>query len=297
MSTLRTSSRVLAWLAERTVVPIEEAGHVRARAEMRAMMRRLRQLDRPVPMAEVADERVAGVPVRRFVPHAPAAGRVVYFHGGGWVVGDLDTHDGVCRALARACGREVVSVDYRLAPEHPYPAAIEDALAVVRAVAPETRTLVAGDSAGGHLAAVVARQAAADALALAGQLLTYPVTDCAGESPSYERFATGHLLTRRTMRYFRETFVPEPARRDAPDASPLRAPPVRTAPAYVLLAGCDVLHDEGLAYAEKLRAEGTEVTVDDVPGVLHGFASIQALAPGREALARAGTWARRVLAS
>jgi acetyl esterase len=123
------------------------------------------------------------------------------------------------------------------------------------------------------------------------------VTDCASESGSYERFATGHFLTRDTMRYFRATFVPDAARRAEPDASPLRAPAQKTAPAYVLLAECDVLHDEGVAYAEKLRAEGTDVTLDDVPGVLHGFLSMQGLAVSRDAMTRAGAWVGTVLES
>lgn len=215
---------------------------------------------------------------------------IVYFHGGGWVVGDLESHDVPCRALADASGLELIAVDYRLAPEHPFPAAIDDALAVTRALASSKRVFVAGDSAGGHLAAVVSRRCAADGLALAGQLLMYPVTDCARESASYERYATGHVLSRETMRYFRRSFVPVEAQRDHPDASPLRAPPIVTCPAYVLLAECDVLVDEGRAYAKKLADEGTPVVLDEVPGVLHAFFSMQGLRPGREAMTRVTAW-------
>ena len=296
MTSLRFPFGLLALASRLAVPPIERVGHSIARRDMRVSASRLRFLfGPPAEMSDVREASLAGVRVRRFVPPGPAAGAVVYFHGGGWVVGDLDTHDTVCRALASASSREVISVDYRLAPEHRFPAAIDDALAVTRALARERRVVVAGDSAGGHLAAVVARRCAASGDALAGQLLTYPVTDCASESGSYARYATGHLLTRETMRYFKDAFIPDVSLRSEPDASPLRAPALRTAPAYVLLAGCDVLHDEGAAYAEKLRGESTDVTVDDVPGVLHGFVSMQGIRVSRDALGRAATWVRRTL--
>lgn len=290
---LLPSWRLLTWLAGALDRPIERIGPAASRAAMRKNTGSFRPIfGAPAAMAKVTDERVAGVPVRRYEPSAPKPGIVIYFHGGGWVVGDVDTHDLPCRALAAASRRVVVSVDYRLAPEHPFPAAVDDALAVTREFAKSSKVVVAGDSAGGHLAAVAARRCD-----VAGQLLVYPVTDCAGEWPSYERYARGFFLTPATMRYFKETFLPDASLRTHEDASPLRAPPLKTAPAYVLLAECDVLHDEGLAYAEHLRAAGTEVTVDDVRGVIHGFFSMQGMAETKAATERAAVFVDRILSA
>lgn len=242
-------------------------------------------------LAAVKDEQLAGVKVRRYVPEAPKPGVLVYFHGGGWVIGDVDSHDSPARALAVATGREVISVDYRLAPEHRYPAAFDDSLAVTRALAAHHRVVVAGDSAGGNLAAVVANRCAVDGPKLAAQVLLYPVTDCVAETESYEAYATGHLLSRETMRYFRREYVPDEARRHEPECSPLRATSLKgAAPSYVLLAGCDVLRDEGRAYAKRLQGDGVETQLDEVPGVLHGFFSLQGLSEGKAATARVAQW-------
>jgi len=293
---LRPSFRLLSVLTGFAMKPIEALGHDAGRKQLRDAAGRLPLLfGRPAPMRSVSDSTIAGVPVRRFVPPDPGPGVVVYFHGGGWVVGDVVTHDGVCRALAANIQREVVSVAYRLAPEHRFPAAVDDALAVTSQLATEGPVLVAGDSAGGHLAAVVARRCAASGIVLRGQLLVYPVTDNASESGSYERYASGYILTRATMRYFKASFVPDASDRAHPDVSPLRAPSLKTTPAYVLLAEVDVLHDEGVAYAEKLKSEGTDVVIDEVSGVLHGFFSMQGMAVSRAALERAAAWARRLL--
>jgi acetyl esterase len=286
----------LTWIATKLDRPIEQVGAVRAREAMRKNVGSPKFLfGEPASVERVENATVAGVPVRRFVPQGVKPGVIAYFHGGGWVVGDLDTHEAPCRALAAQTGHTVVAVDYRLAPEHPFPAAIDDSLAVCRALAKEQPLLVAGDSAGGHLAAVVARRFASEGLALAGQALVYPVTECEQESASYERYATGFFLTRATMRWFREAFVPDAAVRAHPDASPLRAPPVQTAPAFVLLAECDVLHDEGAAYAAKLRSEGATVVMVEVPGVIHGFFSMQGMAETRDATARVAAWVRERL--
>lgn len=290
---LRTSQWLLARMIS-LVPPIEAVGPERARRDMRRMTGLLARVLPPPPVPRV-DETLAGVRVRRYRPASAAPGAIVYFHGGGWVVGDLDTHDGLCARLAHQARRELVAVDYRLAPEHRFPAAIEDCDAVTSAVASEHgRIVVAGDSAGGHLAAVIARRRAMRDEPLAGQLLTYPVTECRDESDSYRRFGSGHFLTAATMRFFRDAFVPDPAERDHPEASPLRAPARRTAPARVVLASHDVLQGEGLAYAKKLEAEGTEVELDEVEGVLHGFVSGEG-GPARAVLARSAAWIDRVL--
>lgn len=242
-------------------------------------------------LAAVKDEHLAGVKIRRYVPQAVKPGLLVYFHGGGWVLGDIDSHDSPARGLSIATQREVISVDYRLAPEHRYPAAVDDALAVTRGLAAQHRVVVAGDSAGGNLAAVVANRCAADGLGLTAQVLVYPVTDCAAETPSYALFASGHLLSREAMRYYRSEYVPDEARRHEPDCSPLRAVSLKgAAPSYVLLAGCDVLRDEGRAYAKRLKDEGVDSHLDEVPGVLHGFFSLQGLSEAKSATTRVAQW-------
>lgn len=244
-------------------------------------------MGRPAALASVVDTVIAGVPVRRYVPRAPKPGLIVFFHGGGWVVGDLDSHHIPASHLAAAAGRELVAVHYRRAPEFPFPAAFDDALAVTRHFHDASAgVVVAGDSAGGNLAAAVALE-----LPVQGQLLVYPGTDLAAEAPSYERYATGHVLRRDAVRYYRQAYAPEAAMREDPRCSVLRAPRVpHRVPAYVLLAENDVLHDEGVAYARKLEAAGTPTVLDVVPGVFHGFFNMQALAAGRESLRRAARW-------
>ncbi|MCU0696653.1 MAG: alpha/beta hydrolase [Myxococcaceae bacterium] len=292
MSSLRFSFRLFTWLARFVSPSIEVVGTARARAAMKKNTGGFDFLfGAPAVLADLRDEELGDVLVRRYTPVGATPGTIVYFHGGGWVVGDLDSHDRPLRHLCAQTGHEVISVDYRLAPEHPFPAAIDDALAVTRAVAARTRVVVAGDSAGGHLAAVVARHLSTDP-ALAGQLLVYPVTTCATESASYERFASGYFLTRATMRFYKDAFLPPGIDRRHPDASPLEAPPSRATDAYVLLASHDVLHDEGVAYAKKLEAEGATVTLDEVPGVTHGFFNLQGLPVSRAAMARAATWVK-----
>jgi acetyl esterase len=296
MSSLTLKWRLLTWFTGLVDEPVERAGHVQGRAAMRKNTGSFRPIfGPPAEVARVADEQIAGVKVRRYEPANARPGVIVYFHGGGWVLGDVDTHDLPCRALAAGTKRTVISVDYRLAPEHPFPAAVDDCLAVTAELARAHRVVVAGDSAGGHLAAVVSRRCAAQGQPLVAQVLVYPVTDCANESPSVARYADGYFLTRATMRYFHATFLPDVAQRAHPDASPLLAPAGKELPTYVLLAECDVLHDEGLAFARKLEAAGTPVTVDEVPGVIHGFFSLQGMAEAREATARVVAWIDRQL--
>ncbi len=206
---------------------------------------------------------------------------LVYFHGGGWVVGDLDTHDTLCRHIGTGALCAVVSVDYRLAPEHKFPAAVEDCLAATMWVAANgaelgsdgRRVAVGGDSAEGNLAAVVCLVARDRATPqLCGQLLFYPVVDCGMQQDFYRRCAEGYLLTAATMRWFADAYL-----RSSDDIidwrlSPLRAPEVAgLPPAYILTVGYDPLCDKGVAYAERLRRAGGMVEHRHLPGQIHGF--------------------------
>jgi acetyl esterase len=289
--------KLVSWLSDRLDQPPEIAGPERTRA-------RLRQTEPAFifgvkrPMESIRDELLAGVPVRRYVPRNATDGVIAHFHGGGWVAGDVVAYDVVCRALAAEARAEVVSVDYRRSPEHRFPAALDDALAVTHALAQVHRQVaVAGDSAGGNLAAVVAQHFAREQRPLCAQLLVYPIVDCAAESPSYATWAAGPMLTRETMRYFVREYVPDPAQRGSPAVSPLRAESVAgVAPARVVLADCDVLRDEGRAYADKLLAAGVAVEVDELAGFVHGFFFLLGFAESRAALVRAGAWLRQHLA-
>jgi acetyl esterase len=233
----------------------------------------------PSEDVRVEDTKIAGVPVRIFEPHGAADPPVlVFFHGGGWVVGSVRTHDRPCRALALRAGCRVVSVDYRLAPEHRFPAAVDDCWGVTEALAATTRPLaVGGDSAGGNLAAVMALRARDRGVPLRLQALVYPVTDCDLDRPSYLACATGYNLTREAMRWFWTHYIGS-APWNHPDASPLRAPALAgVAPAWVLVCEYDPLRDEGLAYADRLRASGVPVELVEHPGMIHGFFRMAAI--------------------
>ncbi|MEZ4222027.1 MAG: alpha/beta hydrolase [Polyangiaceae bacterium] len=215
---------------------------------------------------------------------------VVYLHGGGFVTGDLDTHEGLCARISAFARVRVVSVAYRLAPEHPFPAAPEDAVQAFRWVAEHAdslamdpkRLVVMGDSAGGNLSAVVARKTRDDAIPPALQVLLYPATDLTRTLPSHQTLREGWFLTRELIDWFYEHYVA--GRRDVdrdPDASPLHAPDLsRVCSALIYVAGLDPLRDEGLAYAERLRAAGGAVQVRDFPRLVHGFAMMTAASPG-----------------
>jgi len=201
---------------------------------------------------------------------------LVFFHGGGWTIGDLDTHDVVCRQLALGARCAVFSVDYRLAPESPFPAAVEDCIAVTRHVLKNSNSLkinrvaVGGDSAGGNLAAVVALALRGERIAF--QILIYPATDQRGEFPSHQRNGKGYLLTSEGIDYFRRCYLPNP--KDWTDwrASPLLAANhAGVAPAFIMTAGYDPLLDEGRAYAEALAKAGVEVSYREYPDMVHGF--------------------------
>jgi acetyl esterase len=260
---------------------------------------RVRAGDAAVPagpaMRAVTEERLgpAGIPVRRYQPLDPRiATAVVWFHGGGWVTGDLNYSDEICRIIADEAGCEVISVGYRLAPEHRFPAAVEDGRAAVRCVAagvsggPPRPVVLAGDSAGGNIAAVCAQQLAPDPdLALAGQLLVYPVLDDDVTRDSYRR-NDGLVLGAREMGWFFDQYCPPGERRSSLFA-PLRARELAALPVTAIaIAGHDPLYDEGAAYAQALAAAGTEVTLLDYPSLVHGFLRFTGVVPAAAAAAR-----------
>jgi acetyl esterase len=206
---------------------------------------------------------------------------LVFFHGGGWVIGDLDSHDVVCRKLADEGQLIVISVDYRLAPEHKFPAAVEDAITATTWIAGQSKQLgidaaqlsVGGDSAGGNLAAVVAIAARdGNGPAIAGQVLIYPAIDFAMTHPSHSEPETSILLTHSVIRWFRDHYLNGIADVDDWQASPARAETlIGLPPAYVLTAGADPLRDEGDEYAHRLKEAGVPVTYRNFPGQFHGF--------------------------
>jgi acetyl esterase len=240
----------------------------------------------------VSAGKIAG---RRYEPGSSNA-TVLWMHGGGWVIRDLDSHDPMCRLLARESGCEVIAVDYRRAPEHPFPAALEDswdALGWAAAQRAGRPLVIGGDSAGGNIAtvcAVRARDRGGPPLAL--QVLVYPVTDCDFTRPSYEEH--GHppnaFLTIDEMRWFWGHYIPDPAARTDPEASPLRAADLsQLPPAVVLTAGIDPLRDEGIAYAEALRAAGVLVFRHHYDDMFHGFFTlVDLLERSNEAVAQVG---------
>lgn len=283
--------------------------------EMRQSYSALSLVESRPEMASVTDRTIPGpggdIPVRVYVPTTEPGPRpaLVYFHGGGFVIGDLDTHDGTVRAVAEASGATVVSVDYRRAPEHRFPAAVDDCLAAVRWVAGNgaaldvdpARLAVGGDSAGGNLATVVAQQlAAAGGPSLRFQLLVYPVTDATMTHPSIDENAEGYFLTKDTMTWFLDHYLGEGDDPTDPRVSPLHAPDEALAglpPALVVTAEFDPLRDEGEAYGARLAAAGVETTVTRYDGVIHGFFSMRDLVPeGKAAIDQAGAALRSALA-
>jgi acetyl esterase len=252
-------------------------------AEARRQYRETRAALRPPApnLRHVHDLHAGGVPVRLYRPTERILPAFVFFHGGGWVVGDLDTHDVVCRQIAEQAHAVVVAVDYRLAPEHPFPAAVDDAwnaTAWIAAHAVElgidaSRIAVGGDSAGGGLAAVVALLARdSRTLRLSSQVLIYPVTDLRAESPSYSEYADGYFLTRAGMRWYIAQYAPAVEAIHDWRASPLLAPWVHgVAPALIIGAELDPLVDEGAAYARRLQGARVPVEYHLLDGMIHGY--------------------------
>jgi acetyl esterase len=278
--------------------PYEAVGHVEAR-RLYLEARRVLQPD-PAPIGEVRDltaPRPAGpIAVRLYRARAAKDGEaqpaLIYFHGGGWVIGSLDSHDGVCRGLANGADCTVLSVDYRLAPEHKFPAAIDDAIAATDWIVGNAASLridpdriaVGGDSAGGNLTAVVALNARDRGTPkLHFQLLIYPACDMAMTHPSIAERADQLPLTRATLKWFIDLYL-----RGAADASDWRASPLKAKslanlpPAYVLTAGCDPLRDEGEAYAAALKAAGVPVEARRFDGQIHGFMTMGRFIPDAE---------------
>jgi acetyl esterase len=257
---------------------------------------------RRIEVGAVADLTIPGpagdIPARLYEPPVPAktSPLIVFLHGGGHVIGDLDTHDQPCRFLARETPASVLAVAYRLGPEHPFPAAVDDALAAFRWAHAEASTLgadpariaVAGDSAGGNLAAVVAQLAAADGgPEPAFQALIYPVIDYSSNRRSYELFGEGFFLTAREMDWFRENYFASDAERSDPRASPILADDLAgVAPAFVLSCGFDPLRDEAEDYAARLTEAGVETTLRRESDLVHGFVNAVGLGGrAREAMA------------
>lgn len=225
------------------------------------------------------------IPIRVYHPDADLPARtLVFFHGGGWTLGTLDSIDGVCREIAVRADAVVVSVDYRLAPEHRFPVAVDDAVAAVRWVAENAGSIgghpdrlgVAGTSAGGNLAAVTALYAREfDGPGLAGQFLLYPITGPVRDTDSYRENAGGPLLTRRDMEWFFEQYLRSPVDAYSPFVSPLRADELGDLPpATVVTAGFDPIRDDGVAYADRFDDAGVPVKHRHYPTMAHGFLSL-----------------------
>jgi len=289
-----------------------ELGPQAARAAMRMRFPGIAE----TPTGKIEDRKIT-------VPHGDIAVRVytplnhneatlpglVFFHGGGFVLGDLDTHDDLCRVLANESGCRVVSIDYRLAPEHPFPAAVDDSYAATKYVAGNAaqfgidpaRLAVGGDSAGGNLAAVVAQLAKTQGPKIAYQLLIYPVAQlgAAVDTPSMRENGKGYFLEKEGMDWFTKLYAPDAKHRSDPRLSPLLCKDLAgQPPAYVVTAGFDPLRDEGRDYADALDKAGVSVTYVNYPGMVHGFFSMRALIPkAREAVAAAAAALREGLAT
>ena len=292
---------VLDTIASLGYPPITEVSPVEARAIRRAHVQ-----PSAIELHEVRAVDAEGIPARLYRPTEDEdIGLLMYFHGGGWVVGDLETHDSTCRALAAESGQAVLSVDYRLAPEHPFPAALDDALATTRWVSSHAAELgyaagklaIGGDSAGANLAAAVTQEAA---VPIRFQLLVYPVTDARCNTASYEDFADGPYLTRASMDWYITHYLSGgEGAPDDPRVSPLLGDEealAKSPPTHVVIVETDVLRDEGEAYAARLESAGVPTTLRRYEGMFHGFFALPELIDvGREAVAEAAGELRRAL--
>jgi acetyl esterase len=257
---------------------------------------RARERSRGPDMLTARDLRIGGLPARLYRPATGPAPLVVYLHGGGWTIGSLESHDRMCRRLAAGSGAAVLAIDYRLAPEHPWPASVDDTVAALRWVAtapaelgePPSSVTVAGDSAGGTLAALAClRLREEDAAALpALQVLLYANTDLAGTCPSMREKAEGWGLDVDRIQFFNAQWVPDQARWADPGVSPLYAPDLAgLPPALIVSAEHDPLRDESEAYASRLRDAGVDVTLRREPGLIHGFMTLDEISPACAAAA------------
>jgi len=239
-----------------------------------------RQMPSPVQLHEIRDVVAGGVPSRLYRPSNDTnLGLLVYYHGGGWVIGNLDSHDAVCRSLADRMGHAVLSVDYRLAPEHLFPAAVEDSMCALRwayenaaelGINPD-RIAVGGDSAGGNLAAIVAQQRP---VPLVFQMLIYPATDMTQSFPSHVENEAGPVLTTGAMKWFINHYMPPTADKKDPLASPWFSPDSMlkgTPPALIITAEFDPLRDEGEAYGRRLIENGVTASIVRYNGMFHSF--------------------------
>lgn len=271
------------------IPPFHTLSVVKAR---QAMLDLFGRKQNPLPVHRVEDRDIPGIagtiPIRIYTPEGEGPFPVlVYFHGGGWVLGSMATHDPICRELTRAVGCVVVSVDYRLAPEHPFPVPLEDCYAAVCWVARHAaningdaqRIAVGGDSAGGNLAAAVALTARDRGTpSLAYQLLIYPVTDYAFDTGSYQENGQGYFLTKDMMVWFWQHYLRHEDDGLNPQAAPLRAQHLYGLPStLVLTAEFDPLRDEGEAYAERLQAAGVPVVYRCYQGMIHGFLGLTSM--------------------
>jgi acetyl esterase len=286
------------------VKSIRVPGYFPPLPELRQQLRTMVALmDEPAPpLPRIEDVRIPGpagdIPARVYAPSSTTTPRptVAYFHGGGWVQGDLETHHGLCARLASQAGVLVVAVDYRLAPEHKFPAAVDDCLAAYQWLrrhgrdvgADPARVAVAGDSAGGNLSAVVSQQAAASGTPLPTcQVLIYPALDFSLQTPSHRDLADGHVIPRERVLWYMEQYLRTEADGADVRASPLRAPSLAgQPPALIVTGGFDPLRDEGQAYAERLRKDGVDVTYREYPGQIHAFVSLTRAIPQGAACTR-----------
>lgn len=258
-------------------------------------------------LAAITDGAISGphgsIPIRRYTPITQERGTCLYFHAGGWVIGDLDIADNFCRRLADAACCELISVDYRLAPEYPFPVPLDDAYAALQWLLKEKPgpVVLVGESAGGNLAAACSILARNEGLGpIHGQFLAYPVTDHDFTTPSYQELGSlNWLLSTKDMRFYWDQYCPSSSERDNPLVSPLRLSDVSNLPPTMLFAAeLDPLRDEGLAYAQKLAGAGIPVTTRCDPGMLHGYmAAVGAIPVATEAFTEAARWIRQRLAA
>lgn len=285
--------------------------HTMTPVEARQVYRSMRNREVSEEVGSVNDERIPGplgdIPIRIYKPvhnHNSKLPILVYYHGGGWVIGDLDTHDSVCRTLTNEAECIVVSVDYRLGPEHKFPAAVEDSFAALEWVAEHAesfggdreRIAVGGDSAGGNLATVVSIMAKEkQAPNIVFQLLIYPSTGV-GQTKSYEENGEGLFLTKDLMKWFRKHYMNSPSDAKNPYFSPYLYEDVSgLPPALIMTAEYDPLRDDGKAYADKLKAAGVEVEYVDYPGMIHGFVTLaNVIDKGQQALKDAAEALKKV---